>query len=415
MAQDNPTVMYSPYGKSLNGQDPKNLAMPNAKPATTKINNNLGDSFLGPQQTNDGASAFKDIKFPDAASTFTGGEQGVMKQVGQTGMPSLQQFNQGLLHDLTLKQSLNDKNYGLNKQYADAYKTETTAAANRLLDPSQNGSKFFQDAMNFRNQGEAEARKSSNLLNSQLASADKDLDRQNAASLSTYNQAINQAGQGTDKIASAMHAAAARKTESEKDAISNEFSGALPGTDAQTADLYRAKERDLNEAVFGGVSQIQAQANNMQAQLMAGKSTQMKDMAASTAAYKATAAQAGFAGSQNIQEFKKLGSQVALANATFMFQNNTEYMNQIANIGQNHVAMMKSNPVLGAAVMPTLLAMGETSKMYGQSGQQVVHSPSYSTPGGSSGMTTPGEYALQNTLMRNNAKNYAQQQGGNYV
>jgi hypothetical protein len=415
MAQNKPTVMYSPYGQSLNGQDPKNLAMPNAKPTTTKVSNNLGDSFLGPQQTGN-TNVFSvgegQGMFPAAKPTYSATGTGGMRQNNLAGMPSMAQWQAGLMHDLNLQNDLNQSNYKANQSATDKFLNLGQQGLSNFQDPNKSGQAFFDQAQGFRNQGYKEAGIAADKLNTQLDSAARQQDQGNLQALSMYDQAIAKSAQGTDKIASAMSAAAARKTESEKDAISNEFSGALPGTDAQTADLYRSKERDLNEAVFGSVSQIQNQANQTQSQLLAGKGGLAAQLSGTSANFKAMAAQAGFGAAQNQNEFNKLGSQIAMGNAAFQFQNNEAFMGAAMNIGKGYADMIKSNPIMGVAVMPTLMAMGEVSKQYGFNSDLMMHPDNRSFTRGS-GISDYG--GLQNKLMQDKNRQYAQQQGANYV
>ena len=384
---------------------------------TTGANNNIWlDSIIGrgPTTTTNNSYSIGDGQgmFPSSNPTYSASGTGGMRQSNLAGMPSMNQWQGGLMQDLNLQNDLNKINFDRNEKAANMFLGLGQEGLSSFKDPSKNGQAFFDEARNFQQRGYNEAGVARDKLNAQMSAAAKQQEQGHQQALGMYSQGIAKVGEGTDKIASAMHAAAARKTESEKDAISNEYSGAFPGTDAQTADLYRAKERDLNEAVFGGVSQIQNQANQMQAQMLAGKGSLAATLADTSANFKATAAQAGFGAAQSQNEFNKLGSQIAMGNAAFQFQNNEAFMGAAMNVGKGYADMIRNNPVMGVAVMPTLMAMGELSKQYGFSNNLLMHPDNRSYTSGF-GISDYG--GLGEKLRQNKNQQYAEQQGFNYI
>jgi hypothetical protein len=105
-----------------------------------------------------------------------------------------------------------------------------------------------------------------------------------------------------------------------------------------------------------------------------------------------------------------------MGNAAFQFQNNEAFMGAALNVGRGYADMIKNNPVMGVAVMPTLMAMGELSKMYGYDNNLYAH-PDNRTQSMAMGElgTSMGQSGLRNTLMQNKNAQYAQQQGFNYI
>lgn len=348
--------------------------------------------------------------FPNDQKTMTGAGMGNMRQQGLQGMPTMKQWQGGLMNDLNLQDSLNKTNFDRNEKAANMFLSMGKEGMSNFKDSTKNGQAFFDEAKNFQQKGYNEAGIAGDKLNAQLAAADKKQDRDNQQALGMYSQGISKVGEGTDKIASAMAAAAARKGADQNDEIANRYAGAFPGSEGQLEDAYRNSTRDVNEIVFGGVSQLQNQANQLQAQMMAGKGTLAAQLAGTSANYKAMAAQAGFGAAQSKNEFNKLGSQIAMGNAAFQFQNNEAFMGAAMNIGRGYADMIKNNPVMGVAVMPTLMAMGELSKMYGSDNSLYQH-PDNSSYTGGLGINNDGLPAL----MESRNKNYARQQGWNYV
>lgn len=198
----------------------------------------------------------------------------------------------------------------------------------------------------------------------------------------------------------------------------NQYGGSFPGSESQLEDAYRSNRRDLSDTVFSGVSQIQNQANQMQAQMLAGKGSLAATLADSSASFKATAAQAGFGAAQSKNEFNKLGAQIAMGNAAFQFQNNEAFMGAALNVGRGYADMVRNNPVMGVAIMPTLMAMGELSKQYGFSNNLLMHPDNRFQTGPSSALGGLGEIgggAGMEGLRQQKNKQYAEQQGFNYA
>jgi len=325
-------------------------------------------------------------------------------------MPSMEQWQGGLMHDLNLQNDLNKTNFDRNEKAANMFLSMGKEGMSNFKDSTKNGQAFFDEARNFQQKGYKEAGIAGDKLNDQLSAAGKKQERDQQQALGMYDQGINKVGEGTDKIASAMAAAAARKGADQNDQIANQYAGALPGSEGQLEDAYRNSTRDVNEIVFGGVSQLQNQANQMQAQMMAGKGSLASQLASSSASFKAAAAQAGYSAAKDQFEFNKMGAEIAMGNAAFQFQLNTAFMNAVDNIGKGYADMINRNPVMGVAVMPTLMAMGELGKMYGFDNNYYQH------PDNSGAITGEQMYSpLYGNLQQQKNKNYAQQQGWNYA
>ena len=388
---------------------------------TTGANNNIWlENLLGQSPTTTTTNSYSvgggQGMFPNAQKTMTDAGSGFMRQKGLQGMPSIDQFQKGLMHDLNLQENLNKINFERNEKAANMFLGLGKEGLSNFKDSSKNGQAFFDEARNFQQKGYNEAGLAEDKLNSQFAAASKKQERDQQQALGMYSQGINKVGEGTDKIASAMANAAARKNSDQEAQISNQYAGALPGSESQLEDAYRSNRRDLNETVFSGVSQIQNQANQMQAQMMAGKGTLAAQLADSSANFKSVAAQAGFGAAQSKNEFNKMGAQIAMANATFQLQDNEAYMNAALNVGRGYSDIVSRFNVMGVAKMHTLLAMGEVAKLYGYDNNLYMH-PDNRTQSMAMGElgTSMGQSGLRSTLMQNKNKQYAEQQGWNYA
>ena len=354
--------------------------------------------------------------FPDDKKTMSDAGTGFMRQVGLQGMPTMKQFQNSLVNDLNLQNNLNKINFDRNEKAANMFLSMGKEGLSNFQDSSKNGQAFFDEARNFQQKGYNEAGVAGEKLNSQLSAAGKQQDRDHQQALGMYSQGIAKVGEGTDKISSAMAAAAARRSSDQSDQIANQYAGALPGSESQLEDAYRSNRRDLNETVFSGVSQLQNQANQMQAQMMAGKGTLAAQLAGTSANFKAMAAQAGFGAAQNQNEFNKLGAQIAMGNAAFQFQNNEAFMGGAMNLGKGYFDMVNSNPVKGVAEKYTVLAMAEIAKQYGFDNNLYMHPDNRTQSLAMGELGNPmGSSNLRNTLMQNKNKQYAEQQGWNYA
>ena len=387
---------------------------------TTGANNNIWlENLLGRSPTTTTTSSYSvgggQGMFPNAQKTMTDAGSGFMKQKGLQGMPSMEQWQGGLMHDLNLQNDLNKTNFDRNEQAANMFLGMGREGLSNFKDPSKNGQAFFDEARSFQQKGYNEAGVAGDKLNAQMAAASKQQQRSQQEALGMYSQGIAKVGEGTDKIASAMSNAAARRSADQGDQIANQYAGALPGSESQLEDAYRSNRRDLNETVFSGVSQIQNQANQMQAQMLAGKGTLAAQLAGTSASFKAAAAQAGYGAAQNQNEFNKMGAEIAMGNAAFQYQLNTAFMAAVDNIGKGYADMINRNPVMGVAVMPTLMAMGELSKQYGFNGNMLMHPANQIGTPDNFGQPTSSDYTLQRRNNEMNNRQYAQQQGWNYV
>lgn len=384
---------------------------------TTGANNNIWlNSIMGRGPTTTTNSSYSigngQGMFPSSKPTYSASGMGGMRQSGLAGMPSMDQWQGGLMHDLNLQNDLNRTNFDRNEKAANMFLSLGQEGLSSFKDPAKNGQAFFDEARNFQQRGYNEAGIAAKKLNTQLDAAAKQQERGHQQALGMYSQGIAKVGEGTDKIASAMANAAARRSSDQSDQISNQYAGALPGSESQLEDAYRSNRRDLNETVFSGVSQIQNQANQMQAQMMAGKGTLAAQLSDTSANYRAMAAQAGFGAAQSQNEFNKLGAQIAMGNAAFQFQNNEAFMGAALNVGRGYADMIRNNPVMGVAVMPTLMAMGELSKQYGFNTDILRHPGNRSYTAGS-GISDYG--GLQEQMMQGRNRQYAEQQGFNYA
>lgn len=389
---------------------------------TTGANNNIWlDSIMGrgPKTTTNNSYSIGNGQgmFPSSAPTYSSVGTGGMRQSNQAGMPSMNQWQGGLMHDLNLQNDLNRTNFDRNEKAANMFLGLGQEGLNNFKDSAKSGQKFFDEAKSFQERGYKEAGIAGDKLNKQLETAGKQQDRDQQAALGMYSQGIGKVAEGTDKISSAMANAAARRSSDQGDQISNQYAGAFPGSESQLEDAYRSNRRDLNETVFSGVSQIQNQANQMQAQMMAGRGTLAAQLASTSANYRAMAAQAGFGAAQSQNEFNKLGSQIAMGNAAFQFQNNEAFMGAALNVGKGYADMVRNNPVMGVAVMPTLMAMGELSKQYGYNNNLLMHPDNRMQRNAETGGLGEigGGYTGYETLRQQKNKEYARQQGFNYA
>ena len=389
---------------------------------TTGANNNIWlDSIMGrgPTTTTNNSYSIGNGQgmFPSSRPTYSSVGTGGMRQSNQAGMPSMDQWQGGLMNDLNLQNNLNKVNFERNEKAANMFLGLGQEGLSSFKDPSKNGQAFFDEARAFQKKGYDEAGVAGDKLNAQMDAASKQQQRSQQEALGMYSQGIAKVGQGTDKIASAMSNAAARKSADQGDQIANQYAGALPGSESQLEDAYRSNRRDLNETVFSGVSQIQNQANQMQAQMMAGKAGLAAQLSESSTNFKAMAAQAGFGAAQSKNEFNKLGAQIAMGNASFQFQNNEAFMGAALNIGRGYADMIRANPVMGVAVMPTLMAMGELSKQYGYNSNLLMHPDNRMQRNAETGGLGEigGGYTGYETLRQQKNKEYAQQQGFNYA
>ena len=384
---------------------------------TTGANNNIWlDSIMGrgPTTTTNNSYSIGNGQgmFPSSRPTYSASGMGGMRQTNLAGMPSMDQWQGGLMHDLNLQNNLNKVNFDRNEKAANMFLCLGQEGLSSFKDPAKNGQAFFDEARNFQQRGYNEAGIAAKKLNSQLDASAKQQERGHQQALGMYSQGIAKVGEGTDKIASAMANAAARRSSDQSDQIANQYAGALPGSESQLEDAYRSNRRDLSDTVFSGVSQIQNQANQMQAQMMAGRGTLAAQLSDTSANYRAMAAQAGFGAAQSQNEFNKLGSQIAMGNAAFQFQNNEAFMGAALNVGRGYADMIRNNPVMGVAVMPTLMAMGELSKQYGFNTDTLRHPGNRSYTAGS-GISDYG--GLQEQMMQSRNRQYAEQQGFNYA
>ena len=384
---------------------------------TTGANNNIWlDSIMGrgPTTTTNNSYSIGNGQgmFPSSRPTYSASGMGGMRQTNLAGMPSMDQWQGGLMHDLNLQNNLNKVNFDRNEKAANMFLGLGQEGLSSFKDPAKNGQAFFDEARNFQQRGYNEAGIAAKKLNSQLDASAKQQERGHQQALGMYSQGIAKVGEGTDKIASAMANAAARRSSDQSDQIANQYAGALPGSESQLEDAYRSNRRDLSDTVFSGVSQIQNQANQMQAQMMAGRGTLAAQLSDTSANYRAMAAQAGFGAAQSQNEFNKLGSQIARGNAAFQFQNNEAFMGAALNVGRGYADMIRNNPVMGVAVMPTLMAMGELSKQYGFNTDTLRHPGNRSYTAGS-GISDYG--GLQEQMMQSRNRQYAEQQGFNYA
>ena len=384
---------------------------------TTGANNNIWlDSIMGrgPTTTTNNSYSIGNGQgmFPSSRPTYSASGMGGMRQTNLAGMPSMDQWQGGLMHDLNLQNNLNKVNFDRNEKAANMFLGLGQEGLSSFKDPAKNGQAFFDEARNFQQRGYNEAGIAAKKLNSQLDASAKQQERGHQQALGMYSQGIAKVGEGTDKIASAMANAAARRSSDQSDQIANQYAGALPGSESQLEDAYRSNRRDLSDTVFSGVSQIQNQANQMQAQMMAGRGTLAAQLSDTSANYRAMAAQAGFGAAQSQNEFNKLGSQIAMGNAAFQFQNNEAFMGAALNVGRGYADMIRNNPVMGVAVMPTLMAMGELSKQYGFNTDTLRHPGNRSYTAGS-GISDYG--GLQEQMMQSRNRQYAEQQGFNYA
>lgn len=388
---------------------------------TTGANNNIWlDSIMGrgPTTTTNNSYSIGNGQgmFPSSKPTYSASGMGTMRQSGLTGMPSMDQWQGGLMHDLNLQNDLNKTNFDRNEKAANMFLGLGQEGLSSFKDPAKNGQAFFDEARNFQQRGYNEAGVAAKNLNTQLDAAAKQQEQGHQQALGMYSQGIAKVGEGTDKIASAMANAAARRSSDQSDQIANQYAGALPGSESQLEDAYRSNRRDLSDTVFSGVSQIQNQSNQMQAQMMAGKGTLAAQLSDTSANYRAVAAQAGFGAAQTQNEFNKLGSQIAMGNAAFQFQDNEAFMGAALNVGRGYADMIKNNPVMGVAVMPTLMAMGELSKQYGFNNNIMMHPDNATqTQPWTGGLGEIGGGAGMEGLRQQKNRQYAQQQGWNYA
>lgn len=388
---------------------------------TTGANNNIWLNSImgrGPTTTTNNSYSIGNGQgmFPSSKPTYSASGSGTMRQSNLAGMPSMDQWQGGLMHDLNLQNDLNRTNFDRNEKATNMFLGLGQEGLSSFKDPAKNGQAFFDEARNFQQRGYNEAGVAGDKLNAQMDAAAKQQERGHQQALGMYSQGIAKVGEGTDKIASAMANAAARRSSDQSDQIANQYAGALPGSESQLEDAYRSNRRDLNDTVFSGVSQIQNQANQMQAQMLAGKGSLAATLADSSASFRATAAQAGFGAAQSQNEFNKLGSQIAMGNAAFQFQNNEAFMGAALNVGRGYADMIRNNPVMGVAIMPTLMAMGELSKQYGFSNNIMMHPDNATqTQPWTGGLGEIGGGAGMEKIRQEKNRQYAQQQGWNYA
>lgn len=374
--------------------------------------------------TNNDISDLKNVMFPTTSSkkSYTSDGFGGLKAVGggNSGMPQMDHFMGGLMHDLYMRDNLNKVNYKENKNAANMFLETSNKAANNFQDPNSSGQRFFDQAQEFSQAGLRDSQKAEDRLNSQLTAAGKSQEAAHKNALGMYDKAIAQSSQGTDQIASAMSAAAQRKGADQQAQIANEMSGALPGTESQLQDAARTNQRNMNEAVFSGVSAIQDRANQFQATLFSGKAQLAGSLADASAQFQSQSAQIGFNANQSKNKWNELSATIAQNNAGFQLQNNQAFMNAVQSIGINYADMIRQNPIMGVTVMPTLMAMGELSEQYGNQGIQSIPNPNAgafinrsNTWGAQSWM--PGAGALRDKLSEQSSREFANMQGVNYV
>lgn len=401
--QNNP-VMYSPFGKTVNGVSAANYGKTPPKPASI-----FGNFGATPNNAQD-ISNLSNVMFPTSnRQTYTSDGLGGLKSMGAAGKPTMEQFQGGLMHDLNLENTLNNTNYARNQQALSSFLDTGSQAAQRFTDPNSSGQQFFDQAQKYAQAGLQDSQQAEDRLNSQLASAQRSQAVGQQNSLAMYNQAINQSGQGTDKIASAMSAAAQRKGADQLDQMANQMSGALPGTESQLQDAARTTQRDINESVFSNVSQIQNRANEMQSQLMAGKAQLAGNLADSAAQFRANSAQMGFNANQSKNRFNELGANIATGNAAFQLQNNQAFMNAVASqIGAPAMQFVGQFPMLGVSVMSTMIAMDKIGNQFGNMDETIAN------PAGGGGLNT-GQADLRASLSEQRSRQLAGSQGLNYA
>ena len=362
--------------------------------------------------TNNDISDLKNVMFPTTSSkkSYTSDGFGGLTAVGgggNSGMPEMDHFMGGLMHDLYMRDNLNKANYKENKNAANMFLETSNKAANNFQDPNSSGQRFFDQAQAYSQAGLQDSQKAEDRLNSQLKAAGKSQEAAHKNALGMFDRAISQSSQGTDQIASAMSAAAQRKGADQQAQMANQMSGALPGTESQLQDAARTNQRDMNETVFSGVSAIQDRANQFQATLFSGKAQLAGNLAEASAQFQSQSAQIGFNANQSKNKWNELSATIAQNNAGFQFQNNQAFMNAVQSIGINYADMIRQNPIMGVTVMPTLMAMGELSEEYGNQGNQSIPRPNV--------MANSGESGLRNKLSEGASRAFAEMQGVNYV
>lgn len=383
----------------------------NAKPVNKPVNNSIFGNFAGTPNNAQDISNLSSVMFPtNNRQTYTSDGLGGLKSIGAAGKPTLEQWQGGLMHDLNLENKLNNTNYARNEQALNSFLNTGSEAAERFRDPNSSGQQFFDQAQQYAQAGLQDSQKAEDRLNSQLASAQRSQAAGQQNSLAMYNQAINQSVQGTDKIASAMSAAAQRKGADQQDQIANQMSGALPGTESQLQDAARTNQRDMNESVFSNVSQIQNRANEMQSQLMAGKATLAGNLADSAAQFRANSAQMGFNANQSKNKFNELGATIATGNAAFQLQNNQSFMNAVASqIGAPAMQFVGQFPMLGVSVMSTMIAMDKAANQFGNMNETIANPTA-----GRSSLNT-AEADVMAALSEQRSRQLAGSQGLNYA
>ena len=267
----------------------------------------MPDSFLGNMYN------FLPSNSSSNASYTSDGYGNLVRQGGSnSGGPGLEQFYSGLMHDLNLQQNLNDQNRNNGMAAANMFLSTGTTAANRFIDPKTNGQTFFDEAHKFSERGYNDASKREAQTAKQLRAAANKQAQGHSAALGMYNKAIAnmspeaaaaryaQAEQeaetklkanteravtervdapekiipteiisttlddSTNKITSAMNAAAARKAQDDYSQNYGQYDGGV-GTESQFQDLIGANRRNVENSIFQATSQLQGQQGQFNA------------------------------------------------------------------------------------------------------------------------------------------------------
>lgn len=306
---------------------------------------------------------------PKPQYEYSGG--GAYRPVGIPGAPSLEQHQQAIMQDFLTQQRVGQESWNRNEQVANMFLTGSQAAANRFIDPRLSGESYFDQAMKFQEAGAAQAAEAQSRLDQQMAAAQSKYAQDQATAQGIYNKAISTVQQGTDKVASDMAQAIARRKAADVDQIMGEM-GAFPGTEAQTQEAARQRASSYDRELFGTVANIQQQASRDAAQLEAAKGNLFNSMANTAAQLAQSSAQLGFGAAQARNAWNESSSQLALAHGQFMQNANNAY-NQATQAGLGVYAnFIRSNPVFGILAEPTMFALSEAAKAYGRPGQMIL-------------------------------------------
>lgn len=320
-----------------------------------------------PAQT--GGINWQQLFSPQTKYEYSGG--GAFRPVGIPGAPSLEQHQNAIMQDFLTQQRVGQESWNRNQQVADMFLGGTQAAANRFIDPRLSGESYFDQAMKFQEAGALQSKQAEDRLNQQMAAAQQKYVQDQMTAQGIYNKAIGTVQEGTDKVASDMAQAIARRKAADVDQIMGEM-GAFPGTEAQTQEAARQKASSYDRELFGTVANIQQQAARDAAQLEAAKGNLFGSMANTGAQLAQSSAQLGFGAAQARNAWNESSSQIALAHGQFM-QNANNAFNQATqmNLG-SYANLIRSNPVFGILAEPTMFALSEAAKAYGRPGQMIL-------------------------------------------